>query len=93
VISPPAGIEFRAIHLFPRRTRISGGDDRIVFINNDCAKIAPQAGALVGTPYRQIQKILVPVGSHSRVYRKAGIKEAWFVAELYHFHCAQGIIF
>jgi hypothetical protein len=93
VIPPPAGIEFCAIHLFSRCTCISGRDDRIVFIDNDCAKIAPQAGALVGTPYCQVQKIMMPVGSHSKVYREADIKEAWFVAVLQYFHCAQGTFF
>jgi hypothetical protein len=36
----------------------------MVFIDNDCTEVAPQAGALVGTPGCQVQKILMPVGSH-----------------------------
>jgi hypothetical protein len=65
VISSPAGIEFCAIHLFSRSARISGRDNSIVFIDNDRAEVAPKAGALVGTPYSKIQKIMMPVGSHS----------------------------
>jgi len=70
VISSPAGIEFGAVHLFSRGSRIPGGDDGIVFIDNDRTKVAPQAGALVGTPNCQIQKIMMPVGSHSRECRE-----------------------
>jgi hypothetical protein len=81
MIFSPAGFEFCAIHLFPRGTRIASGYDRIVFINDNRAEVAPQAGTLVGTPYSQIQKIMMPVGSHSEVYGKTAIKEAWFVMQ------------
>jgi hypothetical protein len=81
MIPSPARIEFCAIHLFSRGTRVSGGDYCIIFIDNNRAEVAPQAGALMGTPYSQVQKIMMPVGSHSRVYREADIKEAWFVSK------------
>ena len=93
MISSPARIEFCAIHLFSRSTSISGRDDRIVFINNNRTEVAPQAGTLVGTPYCQIQKIMMPVGSHSRVYRKADIKEAWFGTVLVTFTMLKGIAY
>jgi hypothetical protein len=70
MIFSPAGIEFCAIHLFSWRTSITGGNYRIVLINNNRAEIASQAGALMRTPCCQIQKILVPVSSHSEVYVK-----------------------
>jgi hypothetical protein len=66
MVFSPAGIEFCTIHLFSRGTRVSGGHDRMVFINNDRAEVTPQAGALVRTPCCQIQKIVMPVGSHSK---------------------------
>ena len=56
------------VHLFARGAGVTGGYNRIVFINNDCAEVAPQAGTLVGTPLREVEEILVPVGSHSRKY-------------------------
>jgi len=64
VILSPAGIELGAVHLFTGGTSIAGRDDCIVLIHDYCAEIAPKAGALVSTPRCQIQKILVPVGSH-----------------------------
>jgi hypothetical protein len=71
MIFPPACIEFSAIHLFAWCTGITGGNDGIVLINDNRAEIAPQTGALMRTPCCQIQKILVPVGSHSKVYGKS----------------------
>jgi hypothetical protein len=71
VVVSPARFEFCAVHLFSRGTRVSGGYNRIEFIDDNRAEIAPQAGALVGTPRCQIQKILMPVGSHSTVYGKS----------------------
>jgi hypothetical protein len=64
MVFPPAVVQFRAVRLFPRCPGITGGNDRIVIINNDGAKIAPQAGTLVGTPECKVKKVLVPVGSH-----------------------------
>jgi len=80
MVLSPAGIELGAIHLFSRGTRVSGGHDRIVFINDYCPEVTPQAGALVRTPRCQIQKIVMPVGSHSKsvwqspVLKKHGLK-------------------
>jgi hypothetical protein len=71
MVFSPAGIELSAIHLFPRCTRIAGGHDRIVFINNYCPEVPPQAGALVRTPCCQIKKIVMPVCPHfKRMYGK-----------------------
>jgi hypothetical protein len=70
MVFSPAGIEFCTIHLFSWRTSIPGGNNRIVLINNNRAEIASQAGALMRTPGCQIQKIVVPVSSHSEVYVK-----------------------
>jgi hypothetical protein len=61
----PAGFQFRAVHLLARGTGIPGGNDRMVLIDNNGAKIAPQAGALVGTPQCKVKKIVVPGSSHS----------------------------
>jgi hypothetical protein len=33
-------------------------------VHNDCTKVAPEAGALVGAPGRKVKEILVPVGPH-----------------------------
>jgi hypothetical protein len=80
MVLSPAGIELCAIHLFSRGTRVSGGHDRMVFINDYCPEVTPQAGALVRTPRCQIQKIVMPVGSHSKsvwqspVLKKHGLK-------------------
>jgi hypothetical protein len=71
MILSPAGIEFCAIHLFPGGTSVSGGNDGVVFINDNCAEIAPQAGALMRTPRCQIQKVVMSVGSHSKVYGRS----------------------
>jgi hypothetical protein len=70
VVFSPAVVQFRAVRLFPWCPGITGGNDRVVFINNDGAKIAPQAGALVCTPECKVKKVLVPVGSHSGKYGK-----------------------
>jgi hypothetical protein len=80
MILSPAGIELGAIHLFSRGTRIPGGHNCIVFINDYSPEVTPQAGALVCTPCCQIQKIVMPVGSHSKnvwqspVLKKHGLK-------------------
>ena len=66
MILSPARIEFCAIHLFAWGTSVSSGNDRMVFINDDRAEITPETGALVRTPYCQIQKIVMPVGSHKK---------------------------
>jgi hypothetical protein len=80
MVLSPAGIELCAIHLFSRGARVSRGHDRIVFVNDYCPEVTPQAGALVRTPRCQIQKIVMPVGSHSKsvwqspVLKKHGLK-------------------
>jgi hypothetical protein len=66
----PAPVQFGAVHLFPGRTCVPGGNDRIEFINDDCPEIAPEAGALVGTSCGKVKEIMMPVGSHSREYGK-----------------------
>jgi hypothetical protein len=66
MVLSPAGIELCAIHLFSRGSRVSRGHDCIVFINDYCPEVTPKAGALVRTPRCQIQKIVMPVGSHSK---------------------------
>jgi hypothetical protein len=81
VVLSPARIEFCTVHLFSRGTRISGRDDRIVFINDNRTKVAPQAGSLVGTPLCEVKKIVMPVGPHdekvwkSPVLKKHGLKQ------------------
>jgi hypothetical protein len=70
MVLSPAGIEFCTIHLFSWRTSIPGGNYGIVLIHDNRAEIASQAGALMRTPCCQIQKILVPVSSHLKVYVK-----------------------
>jgi hypothetical protein len=64
VVCSPALIEFSTIHLFSRGTRISGRNDRVIFIDNNRSEVAPQTGALVGTSQREVKKIMMPVGPH-----------------------------
>ena len=64
VLSSPAAVELGAVHLFPGGTGISRGDDGMELINNDCTKVPPEAGALVGAPRRQVKEILMPVRPH-----------------------------
>jgi hypothetical protein len=81
VVLSPARIEFCTVHLFSRGTRVSGGNDRIVFIDDNRAEVAPQAGTLVGTPQCEVKKIVMPVGPHdekvwkSPVLKKHGLKQ------------------
>jgi hypothetical protein len=64
MVLSPAVIQFRAVRLLPGCPGVTRGHDRVVLIHDNGAKIAPQAGTLVGTPECKIKKILVPVGSH-----------------------------
>jgi hypothetical protein len=66
MVCSPARIEFSTIHLFSRGTRISGRDDRVIFIDDNRTEVAPQTGALVGTPQREVKKIMMPVGPHEK---------------------------
>jgi hypothetical protein len=70
MVLPPAVVQFRAVKLFPWGPGVTGGNDRVVLVDDNGAKIAPQAGALVGTPVCKVKKVLVPVGSHSGEYGK-----------------------
>jgi hypothetical protein len=93
MVFSPAGIEFCTIHLFPRGTRVSGGHDRMVFINNDRAEVTPQAGALVRTPRCQIQKIMMPVGSHSKsVWQSPVLKKHGLMCNGLHSSCIRSIL-
>jgi hypothetical protein len=89
VVLSPARIEFYTVHLFSRGTRVSGGNDRIVFIDDNRAEVAPQAGTLVGTPQREVKKIVMPVGPHEKkvwkspVLKKHGLKQGAFPLESY----------
>jgi len=65
----PAGVQFRAVHLFAGSSGVPGRHDGIELIDDDRTKIATQTGPLVGTTQRKIKEIVVPVGSHSTVYR------------------------
>jgi hypothetical protein len=86
VVLSPARIEFCTVHLFSWGTRVSGGNDRIVFIDDNRAEVAPKAGALVGTPQCEIKKIVMPVGSHEKkvwkspVLKKHGLKQNVFTS-------------
>ena len=64
MVCSPARIEFSTIHLFSRGTRISGGNDRIIFIDDNRSEVAPQTRALVGTTQREVKKIMMPIGPH-----------------------------
>jgi len=93
MVLSPAGIELCAIHLFPRGTRVSGGHDRMVFINNDRAEVTPQAGTLVRTPRCQIQKIMMPVGSHSKsVWQSPVLKKHGLMCNGLHSSCIWSIL-
>jgi hypothetical protein len=84
VVLSPARVEFCTVHLFSRGTRVSGGNDRVVFIDDDRAEVAPQTGALVGTPKCEVKKIMMPVGPHEKevwkspVLKKHGLKHSAF---------------
>jgi hypothetical protein len=79
VLFSPAPVQFCTVHLFTGGSGIAGRDDRIVFIDDDSAEIAPQAGTLVGTPQRKVKEVMVPVRSHLKEnIADAGIKEVWF---------------
>jgi hypothetical protein len=63
----------------------------MVFINNDRAEVTPQAGALVRTPRCQIQKIVMPVGSHSKsVWQSPVLKKHGLMCNGLH-HPASGV--
>jgi hypothetical protein len=99
VVLSPAGVEFSTVHLFSRGTRISGGNDRIVFIDNNRTEVAPQACALVGTSQCKVKKIMMPVCPHEKkvwkspVLKKHGLKQGVFQMGLYQcgneieYHC------
>ncbi len=70
MVLSPTVIQFGAVRLFPGSPGVTGGNDRIILINNDGAKIAPHACTLVRTPVCKVKKILVPVCSHSGGYDK-----------------------
>lgn len=70
MILSPAVIQFSAVRLFPGGPGVTGGNDRIILVHDNSAKIAPKAGTLVSTPVCKIKKILVPVSSHSGIYGK-----------------------
>jgi hypothetical protein len=70
VLLSPAPVQFGAVHLFPGRASVPGGNNRIEFINDDCTEIAPEAGTLVGAPGSKVKEILMPVGPHSKEYGK-----------------------
>jgi hypothetical protein len=86
VVLSPARIEFCTVHLFSWGTRVSGGNDRIVFIDDNRAEVASQAGALVGTPQCEVKKIVMPVGPHEKkvwkspVLKKHGLKQGVFTS-------------
>jgi hypothetical protein len=67
VLFSPAPVQFCAVHLFTWCAGIAGGDDRVVFVNNDRAEISPQAGALVRAPEGEVKEILVPVRPHDKI--------------------------
>ena len=72
VVLSPATVELRAVHLLSGGSRVTGRDDRIVFIHNDGAKIPAEAGPLVGAPQGKIEEIFVTVGSHQQEFWEAG---------------------
>jgi hypothetical protein len=89
VVLSPARIEFRTVHLFARGPRVSGGNDRIVFIDDNRSEVAPKAGALVGTPQCEVKKIVMPIGPHEKkvwkspVLKKHGLKQDVFTLGSY----------
>jgi len=73
VILSPAPVQFRAVRLLPRCPGISRGNDRVEFIDNDRPEVTPEAGTLVSTSQGEVEKILMPVGSHLlRIMEKTG---------------------
>jgi hypothetical protein len=89
MVLSPARIEFCTVHLFSRGTRVSSGNDRIVFIDYNRTEVAPQAGALVRTPQCEVKKIVMPVGPHEKkvwkspVLKKHGLKQDVFTPGSY----------
>jgi hypothetical protein len=63
----PAAMKFSAVHLFPRGTGIPRGDNGIKLIHNNCAKVPPETGSLVGAPVCKVEKILMPACPHEKM--------------------------
>jgi hypothetical protein len=68
VLFSPAAVKLGAVHLFPRGAGIARGDNGIELVHDDCTKVPPEAGALVGAPRRQVEEILMPVRPHEEKY-------------------------
>jgi hypothetical protein len=71
VLLSPAAVELGTVHLLAGRTGVTGGDYRVVFIDDDSAEVPSQARTLAGAPGSKIEKIAVSVGSHPKNLGKA----------------------
>ena len=72
VVFSPAAVEFCTVHLLSGGSRVTGRDDRIIFIHNDRAEVPAEAGSLVGAPQGKVEKIFVTIGSHLQEFWEAG---------------------
>jgi hypothetical protein len=64
VLFSPAAVQLGAVHLFSWSTGIACGNDGVELVHDDCPKVPPEAGALMGAPRRQVEEILMPVRPH-----------------------------
>jgi hypothetical protein len=59
--------------LFPWSAGIACGNDGIEFVNDDCTKVPPETGPLVGAPGREVEEILMPVRPHEEKLWKSPV--------------------
>jgi hypothetical protein len=71
VFLSPAAVQLGAVHLFPWSAGIACGNDGIEFVNDDCTKVPPETGSLVGAPGSKVEEILMPVRPHTEKYGRA----------------------
>jgi hypothetical protein len=69
----PAAVKLGAVHLFPGSAGITRGNDGIELIHDDCTKVPPETGPLVGAPGREIEEILMPVRPHEEKLWKSPV--------------------
>jgi len=73
VLFSPATAQLGAVHLFPWSACIACGNDGIEFVNDDCTKVPPETGPLVGAPGREVEEILMPVRPHEEKLWKSPV--------------------
>ena len=57
----PAAVKLGAVHLFPWGAGIPRRNDGIELVHDDCTKVSPETGPLVGAPGRKVEEIEVAI--------------------------------